>query len=144
MPADRLADISPRLDLEAAADIGVDDYDRLPDSAYSDDLPASQVYDTSLFSSSITTSPAANALMHAAQRQEPLKQGIIVKRPVIQLEGGQRHNYASAAEAVRAEDIYVRGGNLVRLGTAAELPDQATVATERDDRQVVIVPANQD
>lgn len=140
-----LADLQERVNPEVEAlDVGVDDYDRPPDSAYIDDLLADQEYDTSLFNSSITTAPSADASMHTARHQEPLEGEIIVNRPVIQLEGGQLHNYAESAEAVLAEDIYVRGGKLVRLGTVAELRKQSTGPDpRRDHRQAVIVLANQ-
>lgn len=44
-----------------------------------------------------------------------------------------------------ADDLYLRGGQLVRLGTAAELPNGASKSEpQRVDPQAVIIPANQE
>lgn len=62
-------------------------------------------------------------------------------RPVIQLIGGQLHEYAAEAERMLAGDIYVRGQQLVRIGKA---PDIQSNDISRDDEQAVIVPAGQE
>jgi putative DNA primase/helicase len=43
------------------------------------------------------------------------------RRPVILLEGGKLDQYATEAEGLLADLLYVHGGNLVRIGRAAEV-----------------------
>lgn len=60
-------------------------------------------------------------------------------RNVIRLEPGRLHEYAAACERLLAEEAYVRGGALTRIGTAPELV-QVGPAIKRDERQAVIIP----
>jgi putative DNA primase/helicase len=62
--------------------------------------------------------------------------------PVIRIRAGQLHNSADAAEAVMAPDVYLRGGALVRLGKAVELPKALGIV--RHDCQSVMVAVNVD
>ncbi len=62
-------------------------------------------------------------------------------RTLIQINGGQLHAYAGQAERLLADEIYVRGQELVRLGKAPEL---TPVGIQRDDEQVVVVPVGQE
>jgi putative DNA primase/helicase len=65
-----------------------------------------------------------------------------VARPVIRLQAGQLHVYASQAEQAIADQIYMRGQHLVRLGRAPELSSAARKLLKRSAEQRVIVPTN--
>lgn len=62
--------------------------------------------------------------------------------PVIRIHGGELHEYAAAAEAVLAADLYLRGSRLVRLGKAIELPTAQRIVRSAD--QSVLVAVNQE
>lgn len=63
-------------------------------------------------------------------------------RHVIQLEAGQLHVYADAAERLLAPDVYIRGQQLVRLGTAPELGRDLQRLVKRPAEQRVIISVN--
>ncbi len=63
-------------------------------------------------------------------------------RSIIQLAAGQLHVYADASEQILAPEVYVRGQQLVRLGTAPELGCDVQKLVKRSAEQRVIVPVN--
>lgn len=63
-------------------------------------------------------------------------------RHVIQLEAGKLHLYADAAERLLRPDVYVRGQQLVRLGTAPELGRDLQKLIKRPSGQRVIISVN--
>jgi hypothetical protein len=62
-------------------------------------------------------------------------------RPVILLSSGKLDQYATQAEQLMADAIYVRGENLVRIGRAAEILKDAA-GTQRDAAQAVCIAAS--
>jgi putative DNA primase/helicase len=66
-------------------------------------------------------------------------------RAVLLLRGGEFDKYTAAAEQLLADTIYVRGGKLVRIGSAAEISNEALkdeAGTTRDAAQAVCIPAS--
>lgn len=63
-------------------------------------------------------------------------------RVVLQLEAGQFHVSAEAAERLIASDVYVRARQLARIGTAPELAAALKSDITRDTEQRVIVPVS--
>jgi hypothetical protein len=76
------------------------------------------------------------------EAQEEVQRDSDSGREVIQLQASQLHNYAPAAERLIAQDVYVRGQQLVRLGIAPELASVAKNLVKRSSQQRVIVPVN--
>lgn len=64
-----------------------------------------------------------------------------IQRQPIRIEAGDLHLYAEKAEKLIANDVYVRGQELVRIGNAPELAP-ATKGVERSEDQCVIVAVN--
>lgn len=60
-------------------------------------------------------------------------------RTLIQLHGGEFHEAVGMAEKVLAGDVYARGGQLVRIGSAPELPGNQHLLRQHNQR--VILPA---
>ncbi len=64
------------------------------------------------------------------------------ERVIVQLPAGQLHVYADQAERLIADEVYVRGQQLARLGTAPELGRTMRSLIQRPQDQRVIVPVN--
>jgi len=61
-------------------------------------------------------------------------------RPLITLESGELHNYATRCERILSDDIYVRERQLVRVGRAKELVLERDGAARRDEAQAAMIP----
>jgi hypothetical protein len=64
-------------------------------------------------------------------------------RTLVRLLPGCLHKYAAATEGLIAQEVYVRGGDLVRIGLSPDLANPAgSLHITRDERQAVVLPVS--
>jgi hypothetical protein len=85
----------------------------------------------------------ASLRREAVAASEDIPAGTIEEpRPVVQVKGGELHNYAAQCEALLRDELYVRARSLVRIGGAQEMEPEPADDIRRDRSQAVIIPAS--
>lgn len=65
-------------------------------------------------------------------------------RVVVRLEAGRLHEYAANTERLIDDEVYVRGGKLVRIGLSLDLAPTLAPAIRRNKHQAVVLPVTQE